>query len=185
VLRTAFAIGAWMLFGCSQPETYPRPWGYHRLEFPPVEYARFSHPNCPFEFDYPAHGRLELARVDSCFFNVYFPAFDCRWHVTSRPLGGKVTHSFAYEDHRELVYKHTQKGTIFDKPLRTPYGKGTLYELYGEVPTAAQLYFSDSTTHAVELSFYFNTALKNDSLAPVIDRMKKDLLHMVESLRWK
>ena len=40
-------------------------------------------------------------------------------------------------------------------------------ELEGEVPTQFQFYTSDSTHHFFRGALYFNTAMKNDSLAPV------------------
>jgi gliding motility-associated lipoprotein GldD len=53
------------------------------------------------------------------------------------------------------------------------------------VPSQFQFYVTDSTTHFLRAALYFRTALKNDSLAPVINYMKEDMLHMLETLEWK
>jgi hypothetical protein len=34
-------------------------------------------------------------------------------------------------------------------------------------------------------ALYFNTALKSDSLAPVIEYLKKDVIHLLNTLEWK
>jgi hypothetical protein len=46
------------------------------------------------------------------------------------------------------------------------------------------MFFSDST-HIVLASFYFDTAVRNDSLEPVINFMKDDLKHLAATLKWK
>lgn len=175
-----------LLTACDGPTPVPKPRGFHRLQLPAHSYQKFEHPNCPYTFEYPTYGKLELNRIDSCFYNVYFPTFDCKWHITLREFGKKgATPAYAYEDFREVVYKHAQKGTIYERNLRNGQGSGVLYELYGEVPTPAQLYFTDSSRYAVLYSFYFNTNAKNDSLQPIIEHLKKDMLHSIESLKWK
>lgn len=174
------------LMGCVA-DPRPRPYAYPRMELPPHRYQTFSRPECPFTFEYPVYGQIEDQRIDSCFFNVSFPRFGCKWHITARQLapGRKINYHYTLEDFRELVYKHSQKGSIYESEIATEHGRGQFYELYGEVPTSADFFFSDSTHHALTTSFYFNTATRNDSLKPVIDYMKQDLMHMIETLRWK
>jgi len=187
-LHTLFILLALscLLLGCVA-DPRPRPYGFPRMELPAHKYQTFQNDGCPFTFDYPVYGQLEAERIDSCFFNIYFPRFGCRWHVTGRIFEPqkKIDYNHTYEDFRELVYKHTQKGSIYESRLRTEHGQGVMYELYGEVPTSAEFYFSDSTSYALTTSFYFDTAVRNDSLRPLIDYMKTDLQHMVSSLRWK
>ncbi|MCS6904745.1 MAG: hypothetical protein RML72_01335 [Bacteroidia bacterium] len=171
---------------CQEGAVTPKPRGYHRIIFPKREYKKFENENCPFTFEYPAFGQLELNRIDSCFLNIYFPQFQSRWHITSRFFDGKkVTFDYTIEDHRAVVYHHSQKGVIYEKRLVTPYGFGKLYELEGEVPTYAQVYFTDSSRYAFLAHCYFNTSQKNDSLAPIIQFLKHDIRHLITTLRWK
>jgi gliding motility-associated lipoprotein GldD len=44
---------------------------------------------------------------------------------------------------------------------------------------------TDSTKHFLRGAVYFNTATKNDSLAPVIRYLKQDAIHLIQTLRWK
>jgi gliding motility-associated lipoprotein GldD len=131
-------------------------------------------------------GEVERQRDDSCWADFYFPQFDCRWHITYRniPESGK-TRGEHYEEYRKLVFKHIQKvSQIQDTPVEFANGFGTLFELYGTVAVPAQLLYGDST-HLVMVSFYFDNAIRDDSLAPVINFMKDDLRHFAQTLKWK
>jgi len=56
--------------------------------------------------------------------------------------------------------------------------------LEGEVPSQFQFHVSDSTQHFMRGALYFKTATQNDSLAPVIDYLKRDIIHLLSTLRW-
>lgn len=174
------------LYSCSN-DTTPRPWGYHRLILPEHKYKLYDNPNCPYKFEIPVYGQVLNEDNDSCFLDIDFPQFGARWHITTRDYAREKTNVLdAYEDYRELVYKHSKKATeIREHILERKNGIGTFFELYGEVPTSAQFFFSDSTRFAMITSLYFKTATKNDSLKPVIDFMKKDLMHLIETIQWK
>lgn len=179
-----------LLGACSEPYTpYPRPFGFHRIALPVApDYARFASAGCPFSFDYPAFGRISRDNADSCWADLAFPRYDLKWHLTYRnsEASGK-TRATHYEDYRRLVYKHSKKATqIKESPLSVPAGEGVLFEIYGNVGTPAQVFLADSTgQHIFMMSFYFQTALKNDSLQPVIQYMKEEVRHAMETFRWE
>jgi gliding motility-associated lipoprotein GldD len=54
-----------------------------------------------------------------------------------------------------------------------------------EAASPFQFYLTDSTKNFVRGALYFNTVPNNDSLAPVIDFLKQDIIHMIETFRWK
>ena len=63
---------------------------------------------------------------------------------------------------------------------------GRLYELEGEkVATPFKFWLTDSTHHFVKGTLYFDFAPNNDSLAPIINYLKRDALVMVESWQWR
>lgn len=175
------------MVACSHPkDPFPRPKGWPRIDLPAHTYQKYDNNVCPFTFEYPAIGIIEKQKNDSCWMDLYFKPFECRWHVTYRyiPGSGKTAMDH-YEEYRKLVFKHIQKvSQIKENPIAGPNGSGTLFELFGTVGVPAQLLYTDST-HLVLASFYFDTAVRNDSLAPVIDFMKEDLRHMAESIVWK
>lgn len=126
-----------------------------------------------------------MERPDSCYFNIVFPRFDCKWHATARFFNQEnVDYGHTLEDFRDVVYKHTRKGNIYPEPILTENSRGMLFNLYGQVGTFTEFYVSDSANYGLSVSCYFNTALKNDSLAPVIDFMKADVRRMIETMEW-
>ncbi len=157
-----------LLAGCSsEMDPSPRPKGWPRIDLPAHTYQEFSNDVCPFTFEYPQIGKVEQSRPDSCWMDLYFPDFNCRWHLTYRyiPGSGKTLEQHN-EEYRKLVFKHIRKvSQIKELPLAAPGGSGIFYELFGTVGVPAQMFFTDST-HIVLASFYFDTAVRNDYLEP-------------------
>jgi gliding motility-associated lipoprotein GldD len=175
-----------LMAGCSGDELKPKPHGFPRMELPPHQYKTFDCERCPFTFDYPVYGSVTFVHPDSCRFDIVFDRFGCKWHFTLEHLDEEsYTYRQAFEKYRSMIYQHSRKGKVYEEPIQLSEGVGRFFELYGEVPTSAQFFFSDSSRYAVENSFYFRTALRNDSLAPVIDYMKQDLWHALETFEWR
>jgi gliding motility-associated lipoprotein GldD len=86
-----------------------------------------------------------------------------------------------------LTSKHQIKAYAIDEAImKTELGKtAVLAKLSGEVPSQYQFYITDSIDHFLRGALYFNTATKNDSLAPVIDYVKDDIMRMLNTLDWR
>ena len=59
-----------------------------------------------------------------------------------------------------------------------------IIDLKGEVPTQFQFITTDSVNHFLRGALYFQVATKNDSLAPIIEYIKKDMIHILNTLEW-
>ncbi|MEM6632898.1 MAG: hypothetical protein AAF694_24720 [Bacteroidota bacterium] len=173
----------------SQLPPYPRPIGFARMELPTdYTYTIFSESDCPFSFAYPEFGEVSLFRQDSCWVDIYFPPFNCTWHITYRPAkNGKPDRDFSLEEHRQIIYKHSKKASnIATHSIAHHNGYGTFYEVFGNVGTPSQLFYSDSSdVHILMTSFYYNASIQNDSLVPVSQYMKKELQKMAKSIEWE
>jgi hypothetical protein len=44
---------------------------------------------------------------------------------------------------------------------------------------------TDSSKNFLRGALYFDTKVANDSLAPAIAYMKKDIMHLINTLQWK
>jgi hypothetical protein len=44
---------------------------------------------------------------------------------------------------------------------------------------------TDSTTNFLRGALYFNTATDNDSLQPIITYIRHDILHLLNTLKWR
>lgn len=150
-------------------------------------YDTLDCPICPVRLVYPAYAKLQYVPRDSCWFDLYFPELDAYWHVTAHDL--KTLHTSpakALEVYRKLIYKHAIRATdILERPVRGPAGKGFLYEIYGEVPTHALLFYTDSMRYAVMIASYFKVAGAEDSLAPIITRMRLELEAVYLAITWR
>jgi gliding motility-associated lipoprotein GldD len=124
---------------------------------------------------------------DSCYCDISFPQYICNWHITLRDFKReKAGHRHSFEDYRRLIYNHTTKATeIRPYPVENEQGMGMYFEMFGEVPSPAQFFFTDTVKYAIMASIYFDTALRNDSLAPIIQRMRTDLRHLMQTIRWR
>ena len=168
----------------------PKPKGYNRIDLPTVQYQQMIE-NHPFSFEYSTQAVLKPDTVrwaEPHWLYVYYPAYKAMIQLTYKDLGGdKNKLSKLIDDAHKLAAKHNQKAySIQDLVLKTPSGKtAMLMELDGEVPTYLQFYTTDSTKHYLRGALYFNTSLKSDSLAPVIDYLKKDVIKLLNTLKWK
>ena len=70
--------------------------------------------------------------------------------------------------------------------MRTPNGlTASVFELEGEVPSQFQFFVTDTTDHFFRGALYFRTATANDSLAPVIEFIKVDIMHLLNTLKFE
>lgn len=177
------------LIACEEPFTQPKKYGYPRMELPKNHgYSSFSNETCPFTFNYPDYGEITRDMSDSCWVDITFPEYDLTWHFTYRnTLSSKKSRGQHFEEYRRLIYKHSPKASHIEaNPLEAPAGKGTLFEIYGEVGTPAQVFLYDEKEEDIMMmSFYFRTATENDSLAPLSAYMKEEVEKMLNTFEWK
>ena len=58
----------------------------------------------------------------------------------------------------------------------------TLYNLSAESATPLQFVVTDSTRYLLRGALYFDESGKSDSIAPVIDYLSDDIIHLIESI---
>jgi gliding motility-associated lipoprotein GldD len=168
----------------------PKPKGYNRIDLSDTKYQQMTEDH-PFSFQYSTQAVLKPDTVrwaEPHWMYVYYPNLKAMIQLTYKPLGDDKNKLMKLiDDAHKLAAKHGQKAySIQDLVMKTPSGKSAmLMELEGEVPTYLQFYTTDSTKHYMRGALYFNTALKSDSLAPVIEYLKKDVIHLLNTLEWK
>src|SRR5690606_25850220 len=119
---------------------------------------------------------------------IYYPFMKANIHVTYKQLHNNEKLLREYmDDAYTLTSKHQVKAYAINELIsKTPSGKtAVIAELEGEVPSQFQVTITDSTNNFLRAALYFNTRIANDSLAPAIDYMKKDMMHLINSLEWK
>lgn len=188
LLRNLALLALLASWACDSYNPTPRRYAYPRIDIPAqTQYQSFRSESCPFTFEYPDFGKITRDMPDSCWVDIAFPRFDCKWHFTYHQAGTrtKTRHAY-YEEYRRLVYEHSKKAKqINETAIQFAQGAGIRFDINGEVGTPQQLFLYDSTEQQIlMMSFYFQTATKNDSLQPVIRYMKGEIEHMLETFRW-
>jgi len=174
-------------FGCGPNET-PKPRGFFRIDFPEKKYQVYDSV-CPFTFEYPVYGRIVKdmdKNAEPCFMNIDFPQYKGKIHLSYKEVNKNV--STFIEDAHTLAYKHTIKADAIDEdPVvdkkRRVYG--LVYDIQGNAASSVQFYVTDSAKHFLRGSLYFSVVPNKDSLAPAINFFRKDILHLIETLKWK
>jgi gliding motility-associated lipoprotein GldD len=183
-------IGLILLFlvGCS--DYIPKPYGYPRIEYPEKVY-KSADPLAPFTFDIPTYALLipdTGANAEDYWYNLQFPKFNATFHLSYKPIQTAENLNGYIEDSRKLVFKHTIKAEEIEERSIADTSVdvyGMLYDLYGETATPLNLYLTDRNDHFVRGAFYFNARTEKDSILPVQKFLKKDIIHLIESFRWK
>ena len=193
ILRNYFRLtaGLALLAACTAaPDFTPKPKGYNRIDLPPHRYQELGGGH-PYAFEYSQEA---VIKRDSSYMaqphwlNVYYPKLHANVQITYMDVQrDRRLYNKMMEDARKLTGKHEIKATAIDERiLKTPSGmRASVFELSGEVPSQFQFYTTDSTHHFLRGALYFQTATANDSLAPVIEYVKTDMIRMINTLRYK
>lgn len=173
---------------CNQDYT-PKPHGYFRIDLPEKEYTRFD-TNYPYSFEYPVYTQLIIDAQpgsEPYWLNIDYPQFNGRIHISYKAVDGNLVKYL--EDSRMFVMKHIPKANAINDSLILDREKN-IYGLYYDIEgpgtaSPCQFFLTDSSTHFLRGALYFNFAPNNDSLSPVIDFIKSDIRHMIETFRWE
>ena len=168
----------------------PKPKGYNRIDLP--EHAYLSLPDTfPYEFEYSEYAQISpdtSYNAEPHWLNIYYPDYAANIQLTYKSLNNNRERlETLLEDSYQLTANHQIKASSIDEAIiGTPSGKRALVaELKGEVPSQFQFYITDSTEHFLRGALYFRTATQNDSLAPVIEYIKMDMIHLLNTLSWR
>lgn len=189
--KLMFSIVSLVLLTTACTRDYlPKPLGYNRLELPEPVYQSLPD-SLPYTFEYSKHARLlaDTSRIrERYWIEIYYPSLKADVHVTYKNLHhDKKLLKELVDDSYTLTSKHQIKAYAINEVISiTPSGKtAVIAELEGEVPSQFQFTITDSSRNFLRGALYFNTQIANDSLAPAIEYMKKDIMHMINTLEWK
>ncbi len=168
----------------------PKPNGFNRIDLP--EHAYVSLPDTfPYHFEYSRQAKLypdTSYNAEPYWLNIYYPDYAANIQLTYKAVNNDRDRlESLLEDSYQLTANHQIKASsINEAVVGTPSGKKALVaELTGEVPSQFQFYITDSTQHFLRGALYFRTATANDSLAPVIEYIKADMVHLLNTLEWE
>ncbi|MCU0393240.1 MAG: gliding motility lipoprotein GldD [Thermoflexibacter sp.] len=174
---------------CTEEITYvPKPKGYHYIALPTASYKTLPD-TFPYLFEYSSHAKLlndSSFLADRYWLEIYYPAFEANIDISYKPITNQREFKEYVEDCFRLAQKHNIKAQAINEIIsKTEKGyTSVVYELEGDVPSYLQFYVTDSVKHFLRTSLYFPTSTKGDSLAPIIDFIKKDMTYMMNTIDW-
>lgn len=181
-----------LLWSCAKPAA-PKPYGYVRFTMPDTCYTPFSL-HRPDNQDYPYNFLLSGNAVvqsrtqkgEHYWINIFYPSLNATVHCSYKPVRGNLRE--LTNDAIEFVYKNASHATsipeqAYSHPEECVYG--VFFDLEGNTASPYQFFLTDSTTHFFRASVYCNCRPNADSLAPIHQYLRQDMIHLIESFQWQ
>ena len=173
----------------------PKPRGHFRIDLPVHKYVQFNEQTginlkIPVSFEYPAYGNLSIQKEhgsDPGWFNIEFPSYKAKIYLTYKDVKNDLDSLLDQSYDLNVKYHVAKADAIKEQVFSNRENKvyGILYDLKGNTASAVEFYVTDSLSHYLRGSLYFASEPNADSLAPVIDFFREDIMHLVETLKWK
>ncbi len=192
-LFIAASICLIVLVSCNDEYT-PKPQAYPKLDLPNKAYENYPNPDCPYSFEKPTYAVIDLEpsiafknSQDKCWMNLDFPTIGAKMHMSYKPVQSREMLMKLIEDDYKLTSKHIKKAEYIDKrEIRTANKVyGLFADVGGDAASHMQFFVTDSSRHFLRGSLYFNTTPNFDSIRPAIQFIKEDVLHLLDSFKWK
>ncbi|WP_369048082.1 gliding motility lipoprotein GldD [Tenacibaculum sp. UWU-22] len=175
-----FAIA--VLFSCND-ETLPKPKGYLSLQYPENTYVKLPIKR-PYTFEIPSDSKVK--DLPKNWINIEYPKLKASIDITYRPVKNNLKELFMEAE--KLVFEHTIKAdqissVNYANKKNKVYGK--LFDITGNSASQVQFHVTDSTKHFLKASLFFNAKPNYDSILPAVAYIKKDMVRMMETLKWQ
>ena len=189
VFNCLLAYAFFLISSCNSDDeaTAPKPKGYFRIDFPKKSYIPYKS-DCPFTFDYPVYASVVIDNrkgAEPCWLDINYPNYKSTLHLSYKQVKNNLGKFI--EDSRTLATKHEIKASAIDEQIivrNSDKVYGLLYNIEGNTASSLQFYLTDSTRHFLRGALYFNAVPNSDSIAPVLDFIRKDVNRMVQSFKW-
>jgi gliding motility-associated lipoprotein GldD len=182
---------AFLIVACQQKKTFiPKPTAYPKINLPKASYSTIVEKH-PFIFEMSKQAVMvpdTFGAAEPHWVILKYPALDAIIQLTYKPVNRDLKRlQGIINDAYKLTSKHQIKAYAIDEQIYTsPTGtRATMLTIKGEVPSQFQFFTTDTTNNYLRGAIYFRTALKNDSLAPVIEYLKADCVHLINTLKWR
>jgi len=168
--------------GCESLQQ-PKPKALLRLDYPDPSYTPIL-PSFPFTFEYNSSARLKGLTQTAP--DLYYPKMKATLYLSYVAVDENI--DSLLNDAYQLPGKHMIKAEeiperVFVAPEKRVYG--TLFSVVGNAASQLQFFLTDSTDHFLMGSLYFYSRPNYDSIMPAAKYIERDVVHLMESLRWK
>ena len=192
------------LLSCQEEQQfYPKKRAYHRIELPKIAYHKLenSYPfitknnkigdKYPYSFEYSKHVKIlpdTSFMAEPFWIEMLYPKLNASVHVSYKSINGNRRVFEEYiNDAFKLATKHGSRASSIEEVKgKTENGDGVMfYYLEGDIPTTFQYIVTDTVNHFFRAALYVPNSQKNDSLAPILNYVKEDMMHMLKTFDWK
>ncbi len=192
-----FNLALLFFASCAKNNT-PKPYGYYRITPPDTAYVPFANyqlpitnhqspiTNYPYSFALSTNAVVQPRTDEPYWINLYYPALNATIHCSYKPVQNNLRE--LTNDALEFVYRNASfASAIPEREYSHPEAHvyGVLFDLEGNTASSCQFFVTDSTRHFFRASVYCNCPPNADSLAPVYNYLRTDIIRMVESFEWK
>jgi gliding motility-associated lipoprotein GldD len=175
-------LGGLILVSCGD-NAVPKPKAMLRLDYPPQVYQDLEG-DCPFEFQIGKD--VQVLNNGGCNLILSYPELKGSVYISYKPVTGNL--NSLLKDAEKLAYEHVVKADAIPEQQFVNAASGVYgmyYEVSGNAASQAQFYLTDSTSHFLAGSLYFEARPNYDSILPAAAYLREDIRHLMESLRWK
>lgn len=162
-----------------------------RFDFPQKEYALYDTAPLPFTFERATNAKLVMKKDERRlkWVDITYPDQKGVVFLSYIALKGPEDLRGEIDTSYELLKPHFDFSSgvdenLFISPSHKVYA--TTYMLKGsKVASTYQFWATDSVHHFLRGSLYLEGVPNNDSLAPVLEYLRTDLDHLLETLEWR
>jgi len=174
---------------CGKKATTPKPRGLYRIDIPQAHYTDFTSEELPYAFEVSQLVTIELPSPDLSqnWINLVYESLNAKIYCTYQKIK-KDELSLLDEECRELVLRSIKwadeiNEQAYESPEMNVYA--TLFFIEGETSSPVQFMLTDSANHFFRGALYYQCPLNADSLNPVTDYLRNDVIRLIRSFYWK
>lgn len=181
-----------VFYACQNNVEQPKPPTYLRIEVKAPIYTLFDNKELPFVFEYDKGADIEFLQSkdkNMTWFNIDEKKYNFEINASYFKINSRKDLQEAIDDCFTFLNRHEKLSAgILQQEYRNEEKKvyGTAFEIKGrDVVSPYQFYLTDSVNYFVRFALNNKILPNNDSNAVVIEQLKKDMQHMVNTFEWK
>jgi gliding motility-associated lipoprotein GldD len=172
-----------MLLSC-EDAPLPKPSAFLSLEYPEATHDFFQKKS-RFSF-YHNSSAIVVEKRNRNWIDLKYPYLKATLVLTYSPV--KKNLRALLQDAEKLTFKHAIKADDiqaipYENSTNKVYGK--MYEVSGNTATQIQFYATDSVANFMTGALYFYARPNYDSIYPAVAHLRKDIVHLMETLVWE
>ena len=203
-----------LLVSCGGNDYTPKPKGYMRIDLPEHSYwlvdtlpladtlywggdtliaISKDKPFHTFPIIFEANQSAEVSEKDApagvTWIDIMYPKWNGVIFLTYKHLRKPADLAAEVDTSYQLLSKHFAFSSGVDERQfvnEKEHVYATTYRVSGQnVASTFQFWATDSVSRFLRGSLYIDCVPNNDSLAPVLEYLQQDLVHLVETLKWR